>query len=174
LAVFVSDEQDEHPVDLERWERLVRAVLGTEGVEGDVEVALTFVSEQTITELKRTYLDPEAEGPTDVLSFPIDGVQAEGGRWPDAGGPGPSRVPDPDDAPLLLGDVVVCPAVAARQAPSHAGSYDDELALLIVHGLLHLLGMDHATPDDTARMRDRERALLIAHHGMPARDPWVD
>ncbi|MCX7619407.1 MAG: rRNA maturation RNase YbeY [Acidimicrobiales bacterium] len=174
LAVFVADEQTDHPVDLERWERLVRDVLAAEGVEGDVEVALTFVDESAIAELKRTYLDPQAEGPTDVLSFPIDDVQVTGGRWPDAAGPGPGRTPDPDDAPLLLGDVVVCPAVAARQAPTHAGSYDDELALLIVHGLLHLLGMDHTTEAETASMRERERALLTAYHGVPTRDPWAD
>jgi probable rRNA maturation factor len=65
---------------------------------------------------------------------------------------------------MLLGDVVVCPAVAARQAPTHAGSYDDELALLVVHGVLHVLGMDHAEPDEAARMQARERELLDRYH----------
>ena len=58
--------------------------------------------------------------------------------------------------PVLLGDVVVCPAVAADQAPTHAGTLDDELALLVVHGILHVLGHDHAEPDETAAMRARE------------------
>ena len=66
--------------------------------------------------------------------------------------------------PVLLGDVVVCPAVAAVQAPSHAGTLDDELALLVVHGILHVLGHDHAEPAETVRMRARERELLEAHH----------
>ena len=66
--------------------------------------------------------------------------------------------------PLLLGDVVVCPAVAARNAPSHAGTYDDELALLIVHGILHVLGHDHAEPEETAVMQERERSLLEQFH----------
>jgi probable rRNA maturation factor len=65
---------------------------------------------------------------------------------------------------LLLGDVVVCPAVAARQAPKHAGTYDDELALLVVHGVLHVLGHDHAEPDETVAMRARERDLLARFH----------
>jgi probable rRNA maturation factor len=59
---------------------------------------------------------------------------------------------------------VVCPSVAARQAPAHAGSYDDELALLVVHGVLHVLGMDHAEPDDATRMQARERELLERYH----------
>ncbi|HEY6414947.1 MAG TPA: rRNA maturation RNase YbeY, partial [Acidimicrobiales bacterium] len=66
--------------------------------------------------------------------------------------------------PLLLGDVVVCPAVAERQAPEHAGSYDDELALLVVHGVLHVLGHDHAGVDEAAIMQARERELLQRFH----------
>jgi probable rRNA maturation factor len=68
------------------------------------------------------------------------------------------------ELPLLLGDVVVCPAVAARQAPQHAGSYEDELALLVVHGVLHVLGMDHADPAEEATMQARERELLDRYH----------
>jgi probable rRNA maturation factor len=60
--------------------------------------------------------------------------------------------------------VVVCPAVAERQAPEHAGSYDDELALLVVHGVLHVLGHDHAEPGETAAMHARERDLLDRFH----------
>ena len=66
--------------------------------------------------------------------------------------------------PVLLGDVVVCPAVAADQAAAHAGTLDDELALLVVHGVLHVLGHDHAEPGETAVMRARELDLLQRHH----------
>ena len=66
--------------------------------------------------------------------------------------------------PMLLGDVVVCPAVASEAAPTHAGTLDDELALLVVHGILHVLGHDHAEPGETRVMRERERALLEQHH----------
>jgi probable rRNA maturation factor len=78
---------------------------------------------------------------------------------------GPSRTQtDIDDAPLILGDILLCPAVAARQAPSHAGTYDDEMALLLVHGLLHILGHDHYDEPTTTAMRSREFALLSKFH----------
>ena len=64
----------------------------------------------------------------------------------------------------LLGDVVLSPAVAAAQAAGHAGTVDDEIALLVVHGVLHVLGHDHADPDEAADMRARELALLEQHH----------
>ncbi len=67
--------------------------------------------------------------------------------------------------PTLLGDVVISPAVAARQFADHAGTFDDEIALLVVHGILHVLGHDHAEPEDAAVMRSREMdAALRAHH----------
>ena len=65
---------------------------------------------------------------------------------------------------MLLGDVVICPAVAQRQAPEHAGNLDDELALLLVHGILHVMGRDHAEADEAEAMRARERELLERHH----------
>src|SRR5436305_6468029 len=84
---------------------------------------------------------------------------------PTSGHSGPDRPPpDPSDQPLLLGDVVLCPAVAERQAADHAGAYDDEIALLIVHGMLHVLGHDHAEPAEASVMRGRERELLEALH----------
>ena len=173
VTVFVADEQsDGHPsapVDGPRWSRMAEAVLAAEGVEGEVEVSILFVDEAHITELNREFMGHE--GPTDVLSFPLDGVADAGtsGLTP----PLAQSLPDLDDQPLLLGDVVVCPVVAARQAPEHAGSYDDEVALLIVHGLLHLLGHDHAAERERTEMQARERALLADHHGALAADPWA-
>ena len=161
LEVFVGDEQDAHPVDVSRWEALARNVLVAEGVSGDAELALLFVDEEAMAELNERFMGHE--GPTDVLAFPIDDDDMLVGRSPDGGTSGPDRDP-PSDVPLLLGDVVVCPAVAAVNAPSHAGTYDDELALLIVHGILHVLGMDHAEPEETAAMQARERDLLARFH----------
>jgi len=162
VQVYGADEQNAAPVDVDRWVRLARDVLVAEGVQGDVELSLLFVDEETIAELNARFMD--ADGPTDVLAFPIDDPVVAG-RWPDASTSGPDREdPEPGDLPLLLGDVVVCPAVAERQAPEHAGSYDDELALLVVHGVLHVLGHDHAEPDETAVMQGRERALLDEFH----------
>jgi len=174
VSVFVADEQvvgeaPGLPVDGLRWSRLAELVLAAEGVEGEVEVSILFVDEAHIADLNREFMGHE--GPTDVLSFPLDGVADAGtsGLTP----PLAQVAPDLDDQPLLLGDVVVCPAVAQRQATGHAGSYDDEVALLVVHGLLHLLGHDHATDAERDTMQARERALLAAHHGPLAADPWA-
>jgi probable rRNA maturation factor len=162
VQVFGADEQDGEPVDVDRWVTLARDVLVAEGVRGEAELSLLFVDEAAIAELNHRFM--ESEGPTDVLAFPIDDPVASG-RWPDAGTAGPDRdEPDPADLPLLLGDVVVCPAVARRQASEHAGSYEDELALLVVHGVLHVLGHDHAEPDETSVMQARERELLDRFH----------
>ena len=85
-------------------------------------------------------------------------------RFPDAGSNGPDRPPtEATEVPLLLGDVLVCPTVAARNAPTHAGTYEDELALLVVHGVLHILGMDHADDAEAAAMQAREREHLARH-----------
>ena len=166
VQVFGANEQDTEKVDVARWVDLARDVLVAEGVQGEAELSLLFVDEPTIAGLNERFMD--ADGPTDVLAFPIDDPGTPG-RWPDAGTSGPDREePDPGELPLLLGDVVVCPAVAARQAPEHAGSYDDEIALLVVHGVLHVLGHDHAEPAEAAAMQERERDLLDRfHHRRP-------
>ena len=147
VTVVGSDEQTVVDVDVDRWCRLAHAVVDDDGRRG--ELTLTFVERDEIAELNHEHL--HELGPTDVLSFPLDADL------------------DPADGsvaglPVLLGDVVVCPAVAAEQAPAHAGTLDDELALLVVHGVLHVLGHDHVTPSEAARMRTLELRLLQAHH----------
>ena len=138
-------------------------MLVAEGVRGHAELSLLFVSETDIAALNEEFLGHT--GPTDVLAFPIDGelVEVDDGSGPQRRGPD-RPPPDPGDLPLLLGDVVVCPSVAVAQAPSHAGTVDDELALLVVHGVLHVLGHDHQQPDEMARMRAREVDLLEELH----------
>lgn len=161
--VFCSDEQVDVPVDLARWQRLAEGVLAAEGIRGGTELSVIFVAEADIAELNESFLGKP--GPTDVLSFPIDAADLD--LTPTTGGAtrGPDRAPlDPSDLPMLLGDVVICPKVAAEQAPTHAGNLDDELALLVVHGILHVLGHDHAEPDETAVMRRRELELLEQLH----------
>lgn len=163
IEVFVADEQSDHPVDGPRWDKLARDVLKAEKVKGDAELSVLFVDEPTIASLNEKFLGKT--GPTDVLAFPLDEDPDEPGRWPDAGGPAPGREPaEPEDLPTLLGDVVICPSVAARNAPDHAGTYDDEIALLLVHGILHLLGMDHMEDADAEKMEKRERELLAEFH----------
>ena len=146
--VVCANEQDDVDIDAARWTALAEAVLRAEHASG--ELTLTFVDPAEIASLNAEYMG--VDGPTDVLSFPLDGFIEPGGLEP------------VDGTPVLLGDVVVCPAIAAIAAPDHGGSVDDELALLVVHGILHVLGHDHAEPDETAAMRERERRLLSAYH----------
>jgi probable rRNA maturation factor len=158
MSVFASDEQSSIVVDLPRWLRLTRLVLAEERAPAEAEVSLIFVDEEAITDLNGRFLG--GDGPTDVLAFPIDDDHVPSGRQPDVGGRGPGAPGDPVDPPVVLGDVVVCPAVAARQAPEHAGTVDAELALLVVHGVLHLLNYDHAEAREAESMQRRERELL--------------
>lgn len=151
---LVVDCDDE--LDGPRWAGLLSAVLADEGVPPGAEVGLTFVDPTAMAELNAEHMG--GSGPTDVLAFPIDGADATGA----AGGP-----------PGVVGDVVICPAVAAAGAPEHAGTAEDELALLVVHGALHLLGHDHAEAGERDVMQGREQALLARHHGPLARDPWA-
>ena len=145
-TVVVADERSdpdspEVVVDVERWRRLAIDVLADSDAIG--ELTLSFVDSQDMAELNLEHMG--TSGPTDVLSFPMDDEPVVG-------------------VPTLLGDVVISPAVAAGQFSEHAGTLDDELALLVVHGILHVLGHDHAEPDETALMRARELDLLERFH----------
>ena len=156
--VFGADEQRALPVDVLRWVRLAELVLREERVDAEAEAGVIFVDEPTITSLNERFLD--GVGPTDVLAFPLDEEIPGAGRHPDRGGRGPGAPTEADEPPLVLGDVVVCPTVAQRQAEARGEALDSELALLVVHGMLHLLAYDHAEPDDATRMQRREREIL--------------
>ncbi len=144
IHVEATDDQHAEPIDLARWATLLADGLAHEGVTGDAEANLVFVDDDTIARLKVEHLDGDGR-PTDVLAFPID----------DDG-------PDSPDIPRMVGDIVICPAFARTN--TDLDSLDDEMALLVVHGLLHLLGHDHAQPDEQARMQAREQALLDRFH----------
>lgn len=143
VEVVVEDQQTDVEIDAPRWAALAAHTLRAEGARG--ELTLTFVDADEIASLNEEHMGKS--GPTDVLSFPLDALD-----------------PPTTGEPILLGDVVVCPAVAAQAAPGHAGSLDDELALLVVHGCLHVMGHDHADSDETAIMRARELEVLTEHH----------
>ena len=151
IEVVVADEQDSVDIDLERWQRLAALVLGDllgESIDAPVEFTLTFIDEAEMTALNGEQMGIDA--PTDVLAFPLDlpiGTSV-----------------DPNGPPVLLGDVVICPSVAARAASTHAGTFDDEVALLVVHGILHLFGHDHAEHDEAVVMRSSEQELLERWH----------
>jgi probable rRNA maturation factor len=159
VEVFVADEQSEFPVDHLRWVTLAENVLAAEGVSGDAELSVLFVDPPAMAELNQRF--HAQEGPTDVLAFPIDDEPTAGGRNPDSGGTGPGYTPpEPTELPVLLGDVVICPRVATRNAAAHGVAYEDEVALLIVHGILHLMGLGHEHDDEAEAMEARERELL--------------
>ena len=162
VEVFVVDEQHAHPMDLSRWQTLATRVLIDERVTGQSELTIVFADESTMAELNEQFMGKQ--GPTDVLAFPIDAIEASRTPGPGALSFGPTKKPvDVHDHPLLLGDVVICPAVASLQAPTHAGDFESEIALLIVHGILHVLGSDHDTPEAQAEMWSLERKHLETH-----------
>ena len=146
VSVVCADERSDGvhvpPVDVDRWGALAEAVLDAQGASG--ELTVTFVDLDDMAELNAEHMGKD--GPTDVLSFPLDD-----------GDPVPG-------VPALLGDVVICPDVALAQFGDHAGTFDDEIALLVVHGVLHVLGHDHAEPNEAEVMRTRELDLLAALH----------
>jgi probable rRNA maturation factor len=145
MAVFVADEQT-RPIDAERLRRLAEFVLADRRVPPAMEVSVLVVDRGAIAALNAHHM--EAEGPTDVLAFPID--------LPGETEPG---------LPALLGDVVLCPEVAAEQAAEHGVPASDELDLLLVHGLLHLLGHDHAEERERHEMFGLTDRLLSGFRG---------
>ncbi|HET8930894.1 MAG TPA: rRNA maturation RNase YbeY [Acidimicrobiales bacterium] len=153
---IVTDDRppDSEPsVDADALAALAEAALGALGVTGRAELSVTFVDEATIAELNREHLG--GSGSTDVLSFPLEDSDAVDPIVP--------------GAPRLLGDLVICPEVAAANAPDHAGTFDDEMALLCVHGILHVLGWDHAERDEARAMRAEEaRVLGLVHREVAA------
>ena len=148
MTVHVRDEQDD-PVDVDDLRALAVHVLADRGVPDVMECALLLVDAATIASLNEQHLGKR--GPTDVLAFPIDA--------PDEVVPG---------APAVLGDVVLCPRIAAEQAPSFDRTPAQEHRLLTVHGILHLLGMDHAEPDEEREMFALTDRLLAAYDATDA------
>ncbi len=169
VEVFIANEQSLIPVDEDRWMRFSLSVLKSQKVSGDAEFSLIFVDKSAIVGLNERFMGKS--DPTDVLSFPIETEPYSGGRSPESGAGGQrSTSQDSYSVPFLLGDVVICPEVANGNAAEHAGvnshdgSLDDEIALLIVHGILHLFGMDHELDDEAEIIEAREQELLQLHY----------
>lgn len=133
-------------VDLELVLRIAEHHLGALFVSGDADLAILMVDEPAMEQLHIEWMDEP--GPTDVLSFPMDELR-----------PGTADKPTP---PGLLGDIVVCPQVAEQQAETAGHSLMDEICLLTTHGMLHVLGYDHALPEEERRMFGLQRELLVA------------
>lgn len=144
MSVEVNNESGVE-VDEGTVQRLVTFGLDLLHVHPDADVAILFVDEAAMEQLHVQWMDEP--GPTDVLSFPMDELR-----------PGSDDAPTP---PGLLGDIVVCPQVAEGQAKGAGHSTLEEMKLLTAHGLLHLLGFDHAEPDEEREMFQVQRDLLV-------------
>jgi probable rRNA maturation factor len=143
---------------------LARHVLDEMRVHPLAELSLLLVDEPAMTELHIRWMGEE--GPTDVLAFPMDELRPPqpGGAHAEPGGTEPPGIPG------LLGDVVICPQVAAAAARRARHSVGDEIDLLCAHGILHLLGYDHADAREHAAMfglQDRLLASWRAERGAP-------
>ena len=143
MSIELLDESgaELHATDLAS---LSRFVMDRMRVHPQAELCIKLVDEDTIAQLNERWM--EKTGPTDVLAFPMDELR-------------PGLVnEDPEEG--VLGDLVVCPAVARRQAAEAGHPVKDELELLTVHGILHLLGYDHAEPDEHREMFGLQARLL--------------
>ncbi len=144
MSVEVNNESG-YAVDEAEFAALARHVLDAMHVHPQTELSILLVTSDVMSELHVQWMDEP--GPTDVLSFPMDELR-----------PGSETEPTPAG---LLGDVVLCPEVAAEQARRAGHSTAEELLLLTTHGILHLLGFDHAEPDEEKEMFALQRRLLL-------------
>ena len=146
MNIFLADEQDD-PLSTDILVELAELVLTEEGFDDETEVSLFFVSDGIIAEYNERFMGKA--GPTDVLAFPIEHLT-----------PGEVPVRRRNDPPVTLGDVIIAPAYVRTNAPSHGSEFDDEVSLMVVHGILHLLGYDHGDDAEAEVMESRETVLL--------------
>lgn len=140
-------------------ERLVSLVIEREGKPANSEVSITFVDDDEIHELNRTYRG--IDRPTDVLSFECDGIEDGFGS------------PTEEEA-YVLGDIVIAPDVAQRQARGYGLTFAEEMSLLITHGMLHLCGYDHIESEEAEVMEERERVVLSEFWARPFKRSSLD
>lgn len=152
MSIEVNNESSATGVDEEELARLGRYLLDSLYVHPEADLSIILVDEDAIEKLHIEWMD--LPGPTDVLSFPMDELRpGTAGRITPAG---------------VLGDIVLCPQVASRQASDAGHSTGEELLLLTTHGVLHLLGYDHAEPEEEKEMFGLQRRLLSAYLGKQA------
>lgn len=145
MSIEVLDESGQQ-VDVRRLSTLSRFVMDRMHVHPQAELCIKAVDEATIAELNEQWMDKE--GPTDVLAFPMDELR-------------PGLV-DEEPEEGVLGDLVLCPEIARRQGESAGHGTVAEIELLTVHGILHLLGYDHAEPEEHREMFGLQDELLAA------------
>ena len=165
MSIEIANESGTE-VDEADLAALARHVLDDMGVHPLAELSVLLVDTPTMTGLHERWMGEP--GPTDVLAFPMDEL-----RPPHQAGARTDRGPatEPEPPPGLLGDVVLCPPVAADQARAAGHDLTAELELLTVHGVLHLLGFDHESDAEAEVMEAREREILA---GLGVPDPYRD
>lgn len=154
MGMVEVDDRSTAAIDLGLLSEQAEFLLAALGLHRDTELSLSLVDPDEMAQLHLQWLD--LPGPTDVLSFPMDQLRV----------PGPGEEPQPG----VLGDVVLCPQVARDQGEAAGHGTEAELELLLTHGVLHLLGHDHAEPEDHAAMfalQDRLLAAWRARGGRP-------
>ena len=146
MKIFLADEQTE-PLEASALVAMAERVLQAEGLPDESEVAIVLVGEEEMGGYNERFM--KRSGPTDVLAFPVEELT-----------PGELPATVINGHPLSLGDIFVCPTVVERQARELGIEMGTELALIITHGLLHLLGYDHQDSADAEKMSKREQELL--------------
>ena len=149
MQVEVEDNHGSSDVEPESLRRWAEQALLAEGYPTNSELSITIVTEEEMARLNAEAMG--RNGPTDVLSFPLDEMQP--------GLPPPFVIEGP---PHLLGDIVIAPDYIRRQAAELDVPFRDEVALMTTHGVLHLLGYDHQTDQEAEAMEHRERIILKA------------
>jgi len=146
VSIEIANESNVE-VDTDAILGVARHALEEMGVNPLAELSILLVDVEYMAELNHRWMD--GDGPTDVLAFPMDQDSVDHGPGDIGGG-----------EPALLGDIVLCPDVAAKQAATAGHSAGAELAMLTVHGALHLLGYDHAEPEEEREMFGLQARLL--------------
>jgi probable rRNA maturation factor len=146
MSIEIANESGVE-VDSDAILAVARHALDEMGVNPLAELSVLLVDADYMAELNHRWMD--GDGPTDVLAFPMDEGSVDHGPGESGG------------EPALLGDIVLCPDIAAKQAAVAGHSTTQELALLTVHGALHLLGYDHAEPEEEREMFGLQRKLLL-------------
>lgn len=144
MPISIISHREPEPLDPDAFVRLAEFVLDREDVQAAAELSLALVDVVEMAELNERYRGIAAA--TDVLSFPCD-----------------DPCPVQSDEPVTLGDVVIAPEVAEKQAHELGHTVEEELNLLVIHGILHLLGYDHESDEDATVMQARQVALLEAY-----------
>lgn len=150
MDIRIDMQTDDLGYGEDKIRNLAMFALEHEKAPENCELSVSLVTEEEIARLNGEFR--HREGPTDVLSFPLDDPWEAGGD-------------EEVGEQILIGDIMIAPEVAARQAPEYGNTYEDEMNLLLVHGCLHLLGYDHIDDDEAEVMESLEREILAAWRG---------